>query len=179
MPRSCGFVALWTALEPARARCKRTRPLNSLCARLHVTILAQGKSKFQWIEEGFREYTKRLAPFVTVEQVWVRDEEALVKRTRQERASSSGQVVALDAQRGKVYTSEEFAEVFMRQMEQGGSRVTFVIGGASGLPQAVYQHAHELLSLSTLTFTHQLARLVLMEQIYRAIEIYNHTPYHK
>jgi 23S rRNA (pseudouridine1915-N3)-methyltransferase len=160
---------------------RRTRSATiqkpSFQARLHISILAEGRSKFPWLEEGFREYEKRLSPYAEVHQLWVRDTPSLVKRLRQQR--SRERVIVLDASRGQLHTSEEFARLIFDELEQGGSRVTFVIGGATGLPQEVFAEANCVLSLSPLTFTHQMVRLVLIEQVYRAIEIRRHSAYHK
>ncbi|KAF6004138.1 hypothetical protein CCYA_CCYA04G1322 [Cyanidiococcus yangmingshanensis] len=155
--------------------CLHWRP--PIQARLHISILAEGKSKFPWLEEGFREYEKRLSPYAQLHQLWVRDTPSLVRRTRQQRTAE--RVLALDASRGKSCTSEEFARLVFDELERGGSRITFVIGGATGLPEQVLSEAHHVLSLSSLTFTHQMVRLILIEQVYRAIEIRRHSPYHK
>ena len=77
-------------------------------------------------------------------------------------------------------TSERFSEEMYKWLEEGGSRLTFVIGGAEGLPDEIKSnYGNRMLSLSTLTFTHQFARILLMEQIYRASEIKKGSGYHK
>ena len=94
-----------------------------------------------------------------------------------EQARDAGSVIALDPL-GKTCTSEEFCELLFAAIERGGSRLSFIIGGAEGLPKEVRADA-KLVSLSRLTFTHQMARLVLAEQIYRATEIRKGSGYHK
>ena len=125
-----------------------------------------------WITTAINEYTKRLRGTLEVECVWVRDDAALLKQAR-----GAGSVIALDPL-GKTCTSEEFSELLFAAIERGGSRLSFIIGGAEGLPKEVRADA-TLVSLSRLTFTHQMARLILAEQIYRATEIRKGSGYHK
>jgi len=84
--------------------------------------------------------------------------------------------VALDA-RGTSRTSEEFAQWLGRNIAQGKGAVAFFLGGPDGLPPPIVEKAHEMLSLSKMTFSHRLARLVLAEQLYRATAILHHEPY--
>ena len=86
-------------------------------------------------------------------------------------------VVALDPV-GKQFTSEAFSAFLANCWEEGGARLSIVIGGAEGLPPSLKQRA-KLVSLSSLTFTHQMTRLILLEQIYRALEIQKGSHYHK
>ena len=152
---------------------------SSSCRRLtdvrcgpRVRIVSPGKNKERWLEDAIELYTTRLRGTLELECVWVRDDAALVKQAR-----DAGSVIALDPL-GKTCTSEEFAELLFAAIERGGSRLSFIIGGAEGLPKEVRADA-TLVSLSRLTFTHQMARLVLAEQIYRATEIRKGSGYHK
>ena len=79
---------------------------------------------------------------------------------------------------GPEYTSVEFSKVFYKSVEKGGATVSFIIGGFAGLPPAI-KDTYPLLSLSKLTWTHQMVRLLLTEQVYRAVEIYKGSEYHK
>ena len=137
-----------------------------------VRIVSPGKNKERWLEDAIELYTTRLRGTLELECVWVRDDAALVKQAR-----DAGSVIALDPL-GKTCTSEEFSELLFAAIERGGSRLSFIIGGAEGLPKEVRADA-TLVSLSRLTFTHQMARLVLAEQIYRATEIRKGSGYHK
>jgi 23S rRNA (pseudouridine1915-N3)-methyltransferase len=92
--------------------------------------------------------------------------------------SKNHKVVLLDPI-GKMCTSEVFADDMYRWLEEGGSRLTFVIGGAEGLPMEVRNGKRDLLSLGMMTFTHQFARILLVEQVYRASEIKKGSNYHK
>jgi 23S rRNA (pseudouridine1915-N3)-methyltransferase len=80
---------------------------------------------------------------------------------------------------GRLYKSEQFSEFLFQKIEEGGSRVAFVIGGPEGLPQTITKSGYSLLSLSPMTFTHQMTRLLLLEQIYRGVQIREGRPYHK
>lgn len=138
---------------------------------LKLTILSVGKTKEKWLEEAFNEYLKRLKPFVQVQCHWAKDDAQLIEWAQRE-----GVYVGLDPA-GRLMGSELFSDFLMQAWEKGGSRLTLVIGGAMGLPKELKQGP--LISLSPLTFTHQITRLVLIEQIYRAIEIHKGTQYHK
>jgi len=153
--------------------------ITSSCRRVadvrcgpRVRIVSPGKNKERWLEDAIELYTTRLRGTLELECVWVRDDAALVKQAR-----DAGSVIALDPL-GKTCTSEEFSELLFAAIERGGSRLSFIIGGAEGLPKEVRADA-TLVSLSRLTFTHQMARLVLAEQIYRATEIRKGSGYHK
>lgn len=137
-----------------------------------LKILSVGKTKEVWLEEAIKEYVKRLTPLATLEFIWAKNDAQLLQFADKETA-----LICLEVE-GNSFTSEQFADFFSDQLQKGGSRLTFVIGGSDGLPKALKQRA-TLISLSPLTFTHQLARLVLIEQIYRAFEILKGSRYHK
>ena len=152
---------------PSRAAAVRCGP--------RVTIYSVGKTKEAWLQTAIELYTTRLRSVVDIDCVWVRDDAALEAQVS--RADSAGCII-LD-ERGPQCTSVEFTSRFFDALEAGGSRVTFFIGGADGLPPALKADPGRLLSLSRLTFTHQMARLLLIEQIYRATEIRRGSGYHK
>lgn len=139
---------------------------------LKLTVLSIGKTKELWLEEALQEYSKRLKAQVTIEWKWAKDDQQLIDLTEKE-----NKVLCLDPA-GKLFTSEDFAYFLEDSWEKGGSRLSIVIGGATGLPEPL-KKKFPLISLSPLTFTHQITRLVLIEQIYRAIEIMKGSKYHK
>lgn len=139
---------------------------------LKLKILLIGKTKESWLEQAIEEYTKRLKSLVSIEWVWAKNDVHLSELAKKEPL-----LICLDPQ-GRLLTSEQFSIFLMESWEKGGSRLAIAIGGPEGLPEDLKQHAL-LLSLSPLTFTHQLTRLILLEQIYRAIEIHKGTQYHK
>jgi len=138
-----------------------------------IKIITIGKIKESWLEEALQEYTIRLKKGLSIE--WV-----LAKNTQQLEAliEKESAYCCLDPQ-GKAFTSEEFAVWFQKELVKGGARMTLIIGGDIGLSSKVKKEASTLISLSRLTFTHQLTRLILLEQIYRALEIERGSPYHK
>jgi 23S rRNA (pseudouridine1915-N3)-methyltransferase len=137
-----------------------------------IKILTIGKTKENWLEEALSEYYKRLKPTAQIEFVYVKDNDQLLSMVEK-----NDSIVALDAC-GDQMDSLSFSTFLLQKLEQGGSRLTFVIGGAEGLPAAI-KKSYPLVSLSPLTFTHQIARLILVEQIYRAFEIEKGSRYHK
>jgi 23S rRNA (pseudouridine1915-N3)-methyltransferase len=139
---------------------------------LKLRILSVGKTKEAWLDQAIEEYVKRLQGIIHFEFIWAKDNQQLLNLTQKEST-----LICLDPM-GKHYSSEEFAHFFDAQCLKGGCRLAWVIGGAEGLP-AELRKKPTLLSLSSLTFTHQITRLVLIEQIYRAIEINRGSPYHK
>lgn len=135
---------------------------------IRIKILSIGKTREAWLEEAIAEYTKRLSPDAQIQFVWAKDDDNLLELIQKEQS-----VICLDAA-GKSLTSEQFSSLLQRE----GSRITFVIGGAEGLPP-ILKEQFPLISLSPMTFTHQMTRLILLEQIYRAFQIAKRTKYHK
>lgn len=154
---------------------------------MKITIAAVGRLKEPHWADAAMEYLKRLRPYAAVEVTEVADQdlsgdEARAKRIEGEavlRAVPDGaRVVALDVG-GAVRTSEELARWLENLMVGGTSHVAFVLGGAGGLDPAVLERADERLSVSAMTLPHQLARVVLLEQVYRAFRIMRGEPYHR
>lgn len=139
---------------------------------LKIKIFSIGKTREKWLEDAIEEYTIRLKPILTCEWILAKNDSDLTQLVTKE-----NRVICLDP-KGKLMTSEEFAAFVQTNVEEGGSRLSFVIGGADGLPDSLKKN-HPLLSLSPLTFTHQLTRLILIEQLYRSFEILKGSPYHK
>jgi len=152
---------------------------------LHVI----GRSREKWLQEAEAEYRTRLSAWAKVELV-VHKAEALdgglalgeIRRLEGERLLTGleprEELVALD-EKGRGLSSPELAAWLEGRLGAGGNRFRFVIGGAEGLDEAVRRRAGLVLSLSPMTFTHQMARLVLLEQLYRALMIRDGRPYHR
>ncbi len=138
-----------------------------------IKIFSIGKTKKSWLTSAISEYEKRLKAIMPIEWIFAKNNEQL--RTFLEKESSFITLVPS----AKELCSELFAKELYLHLEHCGSRVTFVIGGAEGIPQDLIEKALVSLSLSRLTFTHQIARLILIEQIYRATEIHKRSEYHK
>ena len=159
---------------------------------MQYTVLCVGKIKERFYSEAIAEYRKRLSRYAKTSIIEVTDEktpdraslleEEQIRKKEGDRIlaklKDSMYVVALDI-RGKEYDSESFAKHISDCMLQGKSHVVFVIGGSLGLHSSVLERADERLSFSHFTFPHQLMRVILLEQIYRANRILNHEPYHK
>lgn len=159
---------------------------------LTVRILCVGKMKEKFYADAVNEYKKRLSNRVKLEIVEVKDvpapdrlsaaEEKAVKDAEGEQLlkaiAPSDHVIAL-AIKGKRYDSLGFAAELQNLMNAGKSRVDFVIGGSLGLSDAVMKRADDALSFSDFTFCHQLMRVILLEQIYRAVKINAGESYHK
>ena len=154
---------------------------------LHITILMVGKTREAFIREGLAFYQKRLKPFVNLTLSSVREEKEAAGLTVEALKLREGErlraqipprakVVALTPQ-GREYASEEFA-TWLTQCELETRPLAFLIGGHWGLSSETLAAAAEQLALSRLTLTHELTRLVLLEQLYRAMTIKTGHPYH-
>lgn len=137
-----------------------------------IKIISVGKTKESWLDEAIAEYLKRLQPWAIIEFIWAKNDTQLLQLIQKETFC-----LCLDAA-GRTFTSQEFSRFFQEKLVKGGSKITLVIGGPEGLPDEL-KEKHALISLSTMTFTHQIARLILVEQIYRAYTIFEKLPYHK
>lgn len=159
---------------------------------MRITILCVGKIKEKFMRDAITEYHKRLSRYTKIEVIEVSDEktpdnasekeeiqirekegERLLKHVRED-----DYVIAL-AIDGKQYDSVEFSNKLKNYEVYGTSHVVFVIGGSLGLSNAVLKKAKEKISFSKMTFPHQLMRVILSEQIYRAYRIMKNEPYHK
>lgn len=137
-----------------------------------IKIISVGKNKEEWLEDALDEYVKRLKPVANIEFMWAKDDQQLLNFIEKE-----SNVVGLDPN-GLAMDSEVFADKLQKILVNGGSRAAFVIGGSEGLPKEM-KSKYPLISLSKLTFTHQITRLILIEQIYRAFEIAKGSKYHR
>jgi 23S rRNA (pseudouridine1915-N3)-methyltransferase len=140
---------------------------------IEIYIYSVGKNKESWLTLALAEYEKRLKTAAKIHWVLCKNDSELEKQVGLE----SGWI-ALDPE-GKTYTSEAFSSFLLKQVETDGKKLVLVIGSSDGLTPFLKAKAKSLLSLSKLTFTHQITRLVLIEQLYRAIEIGKNSPYHK
>ncbi len=159
---------------------------------MNISLLTIGKLKEKYLKQGIDEYLKRLTAYAKVEVIELPDEKApeqlseiemeQVKNKEGERLlakiSPDTYVIAL-AIEGKQRSSEELADMIDKLAIYGKSKIAFVIGGSLGLSKDVLNRADEKLSFSKMTFPHQLMRLILLEQVYRAYRINRNEPYHK
>jgi 23S rRNA (pseudouridine1915-N3)-methyltransferase len=159
---------------------------------MHIQIIAVGKIKEKFLREGIAEYEKRLRPYVNLQILELAEEKrhttssisaekaAMEKEGKRILAaiSQGSFIITLDV-KGTSWSSVELAEFFRQRELAGKNRIIFVIGGDLGISPAVLSRSDMRLSLSKMTFTHTMARLLLMEQIYRACRINSGEPYHK
>ena len=139
----------------------------------HYKIIAIGKIKKKWIQEGIEMYLKRLPGLEVIE---IKDSTQIKEEhTIKEIISKNETLVTLN-ENGQSFTSKQLAAKLLNSHNQN---ITFVIGGASGLPTSLNNSASWQLSLSSFTFPHEIARLLLIEQLYRAKTITQGGPYHK
>jgi 23S rRNA (pseudouridine1915-N3)-methyltransferase len=159
---------------------------------VNISIVTVGKLKEKYLKMGIDEFLKRLNSYAKVEVIEVSDEKApeelselemlQVKQKEGERIlakiSQDTYVIAL-AINGKMQSSEGLADTLDKLATYGKSKIAFIIGGSLGLSEEVLKRANEQLSFSKMTFPHQLMKLILVEQIYRAYRINRGEPYHK
>ncbi len=158
---------------------------------MKIKIYAIGKCK-DFYKSGVDEYVKRLSNYAKVEIVELKDESIADRPSEKEilkAIDTEGKrvlsllkqgeyLIGLDLNK-KEYTSEEFSKYLENKLESSGSNISFVIGGSYGLSDELKKRLNDSISVSKFTFPHQLARLVLLEQIYRAFKILNNETYHK
>lgn len=159
---------------------------------MRIRLLTIGKIKEKYLQEGIAEYLKRLKPYANVEIIEVMDEAVNEKASQSEieiAKQKEGQkilkhlkdndfVINLDLNQ-KQFTSPEFALLLEKSFQDGGASINFVIGGSYGLSDELKSRANLAISLSNMTFIHQMTRLILLEQIYRGFKINRNEVYHK
>lgn len=155
---------------------------------MNMTLLAVGRTEVSWVREGLELYTSRLrhyAPFKVEEIPHLKGTAALTEQSVKEKEGEiilskvrpSDFLILLD-EHGKEYRSVEFAKYMEQLMSRTSQDLVFVIGGAYGFSQAVYDRANAKISLSKMTFSHQMVRVIFAEQLYRAFTILKGEPYH-
>ncbi len=156
---------------------------------LRFTFIFLGKTKKSYLTDAIDDFKKRLGHYVAVSVKTIKEKsfstKVPIKKVMDEEAkqilahvSPQDYVVTLDS-RGKQYSSEKLAVLLEEWQGQGKHQVTVIIGGSNGLAQTVLDRSHLVLSLSKMTFTHDMARFIILEQFYRAFTILGRTGYHK
>ncbi|MCR5696147.1 MAG: 23S rRNA (pseudouridine(1915)-N(3))-methyltransferase RlmH [Marinilabiliaceae bacterium] len=155
---------------------------------MKLTLLTIGKTDDAYINEGITRYTDRIRHYMPFEMVVLPD----VKRSKgltpemQKRAEAKiiseqltpTDIVCLLDENGKEYTSRAFADYITKTSNSGARRLIFIIGGPYGFDDEIYSKANHKISLSRMTFSHQMVRLIFAEQLYRAMTIIRGEPYH-
>lgn len=155
---------------------------------MKITLLAMGQTEKNWIKDGLDVYTSRLSHYVqfsvkeipelknasalSPEQVKAKEGEIIMKALK-----GTDDVILLD-EHGKEYSSLEWASAIEKKISAGNRDIVFVIGGPYGFSRPVYERCNGKVSLSRMTFSHQMARVIFAEQLYRAFTIIKGQPYH-
>ncbi|WP_436863005.1 23S rRNA (pseudouridine(1915)-N(3))-methyltransferase RlmH [Staphylococcus caeli] len=159
---------------------------------MKITILTVGKLKEKYWKQAIAEYEKRLGAYAKMEIIEVPDEKAPENMSDKEveqvkekegqrllaKVKSQSTVITLEI-KGNMLTSEGLAKEIESRMTRGQSDFTFIIGGSNGLHQTVLDRSDYALSFSKMTFPHQMMRVILIEQVYRAFKIMRGEAYHK
>lgn len=159
---------------------------------MNIRLIVIGSLKENYWKQACEEYLMRLRPYAHVEIIECPDfpskedaSLAMEEQVKEKEAvkvlkllKSSDYVIALDLNK-KEYTSPEFASYLEKSLERGGASITFLIGGSLGLADSLKARSNDAISFGKMTFPHQLARVLLLEQLYRAFRIIHHEPYHK
>ncbi|VAW23599.1 23S rRNA (pseudouridine(1915)-N(3))-methyltransferase [hydrothermal vent metagenome] len=155
---------------------------------MKVILLVIGKTDATYLQEGIAEYQKRLKHYAPFELKVIPDikrkknlTEYMQKKREAElilhQLNNTAEVILLD-EKGKSFSSKDFSSYIEKKMVSGIKELVFIIGGPYGFAKEVYDKAQQKISLSRMTFSHQMARLVFMEQLYRAFTILKGEPYH-
>jgi len=159
---------------------------------MNITVITVGKIKEKYLLEGIKEYQKRLTKYCKLKLIEVSDEKCpenlseadmeIVKNKEAERIikniPNGTKIITLEIE-GKMLSSEEFSKKIDNFGLMGSSNLTFIIGGSLGIADSIKKMSDFKLSFSKMTFPHQLMKMVLLEQIYRAFRISRGEPYHK
>ncbi len=158
---------------------------------MKIKVYCIGKIKEQYLKDGINEYLKRISPYSNIEIVEVNDSKVKdnpnqsdIEKAKNEEGEhvlkllKNDYLIGLDMNKQE-FKSEEFAGFLEKKLVEGGSNISFVIGGSYGLSDALKNRCNTSFSLSKMTFLHQMTRLILLEQIYRAFKILNNETYHK
>jgi 23S rRNA (pseudouridine1915-N3)-methyltransferase len=160
----------------------------TLISPMKIKLIVIGKTDEDYINEGIKKFIARLKHYVNFEIIVIPDikqgSKLNIEKLREEegklilqKLENSDHVVLLD-EKGKNYSSEEFAGFLQKKMNSGLSNLIFIIGGPFGFSPEVYKRSNEQLSLSKMTFSHQMVRLFFTEQLYRAFTIIKGEKYH-
>ena len=152
---------------------------------MRVNIIAVGKIKENYFTDAIKEYSKRLQRFCDFKIIEV-NEASVIENIEKKKeiegeallSNAKGFIVSLERQ-GKQMSSEKFAQVIDEKMSSGYNEISFIIGGSNGISEKVKKSSNLLLSFGEFTYPHQMFRVVLCEQIYRAFTILSNLPYHK
>jgi 23S rRNA (pseudouridine1915-N3)-methyltransferase len=155
---------------------------------MKVTLLSIGKTDDAWIREGISQYTRRLGRYLSLdilELPGLKNAGSLGREQYKQKEAQlllakwpKADLVCLLDEKGRQYTSVGFSEFLQQSTLRGKSHLVFIIGGPFGFADEIYEKADQKISLSAMTFNHQMVRLFFLEQLYRAMSILHNEPYH-
>ena len=155
---------------------------------MKIKLICIGKTGKAFLADGENEYLKRLKHYIPVEKIEISDiknqknlNETQIKEAEGKELlakTASGEQIYLLDENGQQYSSVAFSQFLQQRFNQGGQYLTFIIGGAYGFSDEVYKAANGKISLSQMTFSHQMVRMIFLEQIYRGLTILKGEPYH-
>ena len=155
---------------------------------MKISLFVVGKTNHNYLSPGIDDYTKRINHYIPFNIQYIADAKNTKNLSQAQQKQAEGQnllnafdksdyVVLLD-ERGKEFTSKDFSSFIEKKMQTVAKRLVFVVVGPYGFSEDVYQRANEKISLSKMTFPHDLIRLIFTEQLYRSFTIMNNEPYH-
>ena len=155
---------------------------------MKITLAVVGKISGGYLKQGIDDYTNRLSHYLPFNIQYIADAKSTKNLTeaQQKKQESKNILAAIDKsdyvvlldEHGKEFTSMEFSRYIDKKMTTVSKRLVFVVGGPDGVDEDVYARANEKISLSKMTFSHEMIRLIFTEQLYRAMTILNGEPYH-
>ena len=155
---------------------------------MKIKVVCIGKTSKPFLVDGEKEYLTRLKHYSPVEKIEIPDLKNAKKLTKEQikvaegklllaKIQSGDQIILLD-EKGKTFSSVDFSKFIQKRFNQGGKGIVFLIGGAYGFSEEVYSSAQSKISLSPMTFSHQMIRMLFFEQLYRSFTIIKGEPYH-
>jgi 23S rRNA (pseudouridine1915-N3)-methyltransferase len=155
---------------------------------MKITLAVIGKTNNPFLTDGIMEYSKRLSHYLPFDIVYLQDAKNSKKISEEQQKTAEGSIilsfldksdyVVLLDEHGNEYTSLEFSKYIAKKMNSVSKRLVFIVGGPYGFSDEVYRRGNEKISLSKMTFSHEMIRLIFAEQLYRAMTIINNEPYH-
>jgi len=155
---------------------------------MKITLLTVGKTDIKWVKEGLEMYVSRLKHYINFELTEIPELKNVSALSKEQIKLKEGELIlkhlkpadflVLMDEKGKEFRSIQFASMLEEKLNRGGRDMVFVIGGAYGFSESVYSRADDKISLSKMTFSHQLVRTIFAEQLYRAFTIMRGEPYH-
>jgi 23S rRNA (pseudouridine1915-N3)-methyltransferase len=159
-----------------------------------IKIIAIGRTDIAYLKSGIEDYLKRLSHYTNldfivlnptktsiktpIEEIKRKEYELVIRHLEKEKTNNESSKIVLLDERGREFRSIEFADYIQKNLNQSVKNLCFIIGGAYGFDKKMYDMASEKLSLSSMTFSHQLIRILLLEQLYRSFTILKREPYH-